>query len=242
MNSAMRKAVLQGIHFIEANLHERIGVSDVAAAVSYSPFYFSRAFSAHAHISVYDYILRRKISEAYKELFSDRPRIVDLAFRYGFQSHEVFTRTFRKAFGEAPSEAEEYKPLALFEPIDEDYLTALSRFQVRETDKPVGSCYFELSGISSGEEPKASGSLLLLLSRENLYRCECVLEGQLALTEAQYLFCGTGPLRQKLQIRHADTKHALRYFTDHYYAGETMKRNYIVANRTGDTVDIYVPE
>ena len=93
MSLAMRGVVLQGIHHIEANLHERIGVSDVATAVSYSPFYFSRAFSAHAHISVYDYILRRKISEAYKELFSDRPRIVDLAIRYGFQSHEVFNRT-----------------------------------------------------------------------------------------------------------------------------------------------------
>lgn len=241
MSLTMQETVMRGIRYIEDNLHEHIGVSDVAAAVSYSPFYFSRIFSSYTHISVYDYILRRKISEAYKELFSDRPRIIDLAFRYGFQSHEVFTRTFKRAFGEAPSEAGEYKALAIFEAIDKDYLAALGKFQVAETDQLAEGFVFELTGVSSAKEPKRAGSLLFLLSRENFYHCECVLEGQLGRTASNHLFCDLGPLRHTLRITHAEAKDALRYFTDHYYDGEAMKRNGIIADQIGDRVDIYVP-
>ena len=41
------ESVRSGISFIESNLRNNIGVSDVAGAVSYSQFYFSREFSRH---------------------------------------------------------------------------------------------------------------------------------------------------------------------------------------------------
>ena len=125
----------KSIAFIEANLQDNIGVLDVANHVSYSQFYFSREFSKHTHISIYDYILRRKISESYKYLFANSSKIVDLAFRYGFQSHEVYTRAFRKVFGENPSEVAVYKPFAIYEPINGRYLEFLSGLKIERIDE-----------------------------------------------------------------------------------------------------------
>ncbi len=130
MNQDIRSAVLKGLQYIEANLCKAIGVSDVADAAAYSQFYFAREFSRLTHISVYDYILRRKLSESYRELLQTRSKIVDLAFQYGFQSHEVFTRAFRKLFGETPSEVKICKPLLMFDPIDDEYLSFLSGLQI----------------------------------------------------------------------------------------------------------------
>lgn len=56
-------AVRKSIEYIEENLQNDIGVCDVSAAVCYSQFYFSRQFSAYTHTSIYDYILKRKLSE-----------------------------------------------------------------------------------------------------------------------------------------------------------------------------------
>ena len=135
-------AVRKGIDYIEANLQNDIGVWDVANAVNYSQFYFSRQFSSHTHISIYDYILKRKLSESYKRLLAEKPRIVDLAVKYGFSSHEVYTRAFRKMFGQNPSEAAVYKPLLLYETIDDDYLRFLCGFENRQDRRPHHSVFF----------------------------------------------------------------------------------------------------
>ena len=158
-------SIKKGIAYIEANLHNSIGVADVAGAVSYSQFYFSREFSRYTHISIYDYILRRKISEAYKCLFETAPKIVDLAFSYGFQSHEVFTRAFRKMFGENPSDVRDYKPLAIYEAIGEDYLSFLDGLKAKRLDNAPKECVFE---FDDGGEANRGSCTLMILNKGNL--------------------------------------------------------------------------
>ncbi len=60
--------VAKAIRYIEDNLRGDIGVADVANAVHYSQFYFSRLFSQCVRVSVYDYILKRKLTESRKAL------------------------------------------------------------------------------------------------------------------------------------------------------------------------------
>lgn len=236
--STTLEAVKKGIAFIEANLQHSIGVSDVADAVSYSQFYFSREFSRHTHITIYDYILRRKISEAYKYLFGTGGKIVDLAFRHGFQSHEVFTRAFRKMFGENPSEATIYKPLAVYEAIDDRYLEFLYGLRTEISEENAVACCFEIDAATNSEDYDCS---LMLLYKENLYNCKSVFNGYLTADESRGLTFRLNNLKKKIRVNHTDQKYAFRYFLDNAYDVGEMGCNYILLKREDQHLDFYIP-
>ena len=242
MSEAIRDAVAKGIAFIEANLLREIGVSDVAGAVNYSQFYFSREFTRHTHISVYDYILRRKLSESYKELFGKRCKIVDLACRYGFQSHEVYTRAFRKLFGENPSEATVYKPLAVYEAIDEAYLDFLSGLRTDALDDTVPDCRFEVAGASSELQATENRGVLILLAPDNPYQCSCVLRGEFRGDDRRTLIFHFSNLRRKLRIHHTDAKSAFRYYADNFHDGSMQGGNFMILKPEKTHIDFLLPE
>lgn len=238
MSMTIFEAVEKSIAFIEANLQNNIGVLDVADSVSYSQFYFSREFSKHTHISIYDYILRRKISESYKYLFASSSKIVDLAFRFGFQSHEVYTRAFRKVFGENPSEAAVYKPFAIYEPIDGHYLEFLSCLKIERIDKAIAGCFFEAD--SEGISDTGSSSLILL-SKENLFDCKSIFQGSLSYTENRFLSFKLENLKHKIRIYHSDTRLSFRYFIDNFYDVHEMSSNFILLKKEKDYIDTIIP-
>jgi AraC-like DNA-binding protein len=237
MNMTICESVRKGIAFIEENLNGSIGVNDVAKHVSYSQFYFSREFSKHTHISVYDYILRRKLSESYKKLFQSGLKIVDLAFMYGFQSHEVYTRAFRKMFGENPSEAAVYKPLAVFEAIDDQYLAFLHHLSVDVLDGNTDELYFEVDTAAGFD---SSGSFLIQLS-EHLLACGSIFKGRTCPEENCRLSFALKHLKRKIRIRNTNAEYSFRYFIDHFYEAGEMSGNYILLNREQDHIDILIP-
>jgi AraC family transcriptional regulator len=59
--------------------------------------------------SLKDYIRKRRLSDAAVELCFSQKRIIDIAFEYGFNSQEVFTRAFSKLFGITPGRYRTYK-------------------------------------------------------------------------------------------------------------------------------------
>lgn len=232
------ESVKKSIAFIEANLQKKIGVWDVANLVSYSQFYFSRQFSKHTHIPIYDYILKRKISESYKSLFKTDIKIIDLAFQYGFQSHEVYTRAFRKIFSENPSEASIFKPLAIYEPIDDYYLAFLNGLKVEIIDQPIEGCFFEADSV---EELASGNNYLILLSSENLLSCKTVFKGDLFFGENKFLSFKLCGLKHKVRIYHNNTKLSFRYFIDNIYDINEMSSNYILMKKEKSYIDIMIP-
>lgn len=240
MSERIRDAVLQGIEFIEANLRGEIGVGDVASCVSYSQFYFSREFARHTHCTVYDYILRRKLTEACKELFGEKIKIVDLAFRYGFQSHEVFTRAYKKMFGETPSESKALKPLALFEAIDAEYLAFLSDLRIDPSQHDCPERFFEITGTSAIPAPNNQQSSIVLLSPENPYRIQCELYGNIWCEKSDTLQFVLSDLRRIVRFHSTDRSHALRYYFDQFYeVGGGPK--YILIQSEAAYTDIALP-
>lgn len=51
-----------------------------------------------------DYLRHRKLAFALKEVRDSEKSLLDLAFDYGFSSHEAFTRAFKGIYGVTPSE------------------------------------------------------------------------------------------------------------------------------------------
>lgn len=239
MNEAVFESVRKGLSYIERSLCRDIGVRDVADSVSYSQFYFSREFTRYTHQSVYDYIVKRKISESYKRLFREKIRIADLAFLYGFQSHEVYTRAFKKVFHELPSEAVVYKPLAVFEAIGGRYLEFLRALEVEIVHQPCQDCFFVPS--KPARRPDGPLDSLVHLDGENPFRVEQTFQGRLTDGETNRLSFRLAGLQTVVRIHHSDISHCFRYFTEHFFNASELNANYIVLRRAGRAVELLVP-
>jgi AraC family transcriptional regulator len=96
--------IAQAIDYIEDNLRAAITVADMADAVSYSLYHFCRTFNQATHHTPYDYLMRRRLSEAARALLQSDAKIIDVAFDYQFNSHETFSRAFKRLFAMQPSQ------------------------------------------------------------------------------------------------------------------------------------------
>lgn len=91
------------LDFIEANLTEGITPEDCAASCGYSLSNMQKMFRHVFHIGISDYISRRRLTAAARELISTEENVLDIALKYGYNSHEVFTRAFMRLYGVSPS-------------------------------------------------------------------------------------------------------------------------------------------
>ena len=92
----------KAIDYIEENLENNINFEIVAKEVGMSAFYFHRIFSAIIGISPTAYIRNRRLTVAAQEISKNNANIVDIAFKYGFESHEAFSRAFKNFHGVVP--------------------------------------------------------------------------------------------------------------------------------------------
>lgn len=101
--SAQLLAIRSAIDYIEQHLQEEITVADIAAAAGYSLYHFIRVFSQVVLHTPYNYLMRRRLSQAALALIQTNERIIDIAINHCFHSPEVFSRAFMRMFGEQPS-------------------------------------------------------------------------------------------------------------------------------------------
>jgi len=93
------------IEFIEAEIKSPLSLDQLAERAGISKYHFIRVFKALTGKTPKEYIDERKLTEAMKLFGSYGWNIVDAAFEYGFESHEVFLRRFKSVYGITPSEA-----------------------------------------------------------------------------------------------------------------------------------------
>lgn len=97
------KTIETMIDWVEINLKEDPSLDKMSEYVGYSSFYCSVKFHEVAGISFKEYVMRRKLTQAARELRESKKRIIDIAFGYGFSSNEAFSRAFHKRYGHSPS-------------------------------------------------------------------------------------------------------------------------------------------
>ena len=115
------ESIVQAIQFIEANLKNDINVQDVAGRACYSVYHFIRLFEGVTGHTPKDYILRRRIAEAFSLLTQTNRKVIDICFEYQFKSPEVFSRAFKRIVGATPRDLRKHghlPKLTLLEPID----------------------------------------------------------------------------------------------------------------------------
>jgi len=101
------ESVQKTLDVIEARISEEISIDNLAEVAALSPFYYQRLFSRLVKKPVREYIKLRRLARSCESLRGTENRILDIALENGFGSHEVFTRTFKDAYGMTPTEYRE---------------------------------------------------------------------------------------------------------------------------------------
>lgn len=92
------------IGFLDENYRDKISLEDVAEVAGYHPNYTSEIFSKTLGISFTEYLLRKRLSCATKDLKQSEKKIAEIALDHGFPNVRSFNAAFRESFGRSPSE------------------------------------------------------------------------------------------------------------------------------------------
>ncbi len=94
----------RSVSYIEEHLDdETLCVDDVAREAFISPFYFQKGFSIVTGYSVGEYIRNRRLYQAALEIAADQ-KVLDVAFKYGWESPESFSKAFSRFHGWTPQQ------------------------------------------------------------------------------------------------------------------------------------------
>ncbi|MBK5074152.1 helix-turn-helix domain-containing protein [Budviciaceae bacterium CWB-B4] len=97
------------VDWIEEHLEEPLSLDRVAYKSGYSQWHLQRIFREVTGDSVANYIRKKRLQEAAFELKQSERTIADIAYQYQFDSHQSFTRAFKKLFDETPSVYRQYR-------------------------------------------------------------------------------------------------------------------------------------
>ncbi|MDR1794718.1 MAG: AraC family transcriptional regulator [Erysipelotrichaceae bacterium] len=137
---AKAQAVRHMQEYIEENLAEQITLFALAREAGYSPWHSAKMFHEYTGLSPFEYIRRLRLSKAALVLRDEKRKVLDVALDFVFDSHEGFTRAFRKEFGITPkSYQSQTPPIPLFTPYPADGMLNLE--QSREDLPPLSTHY-----------------------------------------------------------------------------------------------------
>lgn len=101
----MLKELNYVIDFIEEHLtDDDLSLDMIAEYAGVSGYHFRTVFYYLSGMTLSEYIKNRRLSEANRDLLNGE-KVTDVAFKYGYQSIDGFTRAFKKWSGFLPSEA-----------------------------------------------------------------------------------------------------------------------------------------
>ncbi|HEM3610776.1 TPA: AraC family transcriptional regulator [Streptococcus suis] len=101
------------IDYIETVLDAEISEKKVTQLSGYSYSMFSRLFSILTETTLSEYLRSRRLTEAAIILIDTNEKIIDIAFKFGYESSDSFGTAFKNFHGFTPSEVRNGKPFKL---------------------------------------------------------------------------------------------------------------------------------
>lgn len=90
---------------MEENILEKISYEDAARHVHLSNYHFHRMFSMMTGMTANEYIRNRRLSMAGQELALSNQKVIDIAYKYGYESPESFAKAFSRFHRVSPQMA-----------------------------------------------------------------------------------------------------------------------------------------
>jgi len=90
--------------YIDAHLHENLGLETVAQRFYYNPSYFSILFKQHVGMPFTDYLVQTRMRKARALLLQSELRVADIAREVGYKDTKYFNKVFKRMFLCSPDE------------------------------------------------------------------------------------------------------------------------------------------
>ena len=97
------------INYMEEHLLEPVTPADIGMAVNLSPFYLQKGFQIMTGYSLGEYIRCRRLYLAAMDLLAGGNKIIDVAYKYCYQTPESFAKAFSRFHGFPPSQIEKQR-------------------------------------------------------------------------------------------------------------------------------------
>lgn len=97
--------IQNAIDYIEEHITEKLDYEQIARESCSSSFHFQRLFSILCGYTLGEYIRSRRLTLAGTELASTGGKVIDVAYKYGYDNPESFAKAFQKFHGITPSQA-----------------------------------------------------------------------------------------------------------------------------------------
>ena len=95
-------SLVQGaMHYISEHLHREISLEEIAGAMFVSKYHLSHAFSREVGVSVYRYVMLRRLMMA-RQLLLDGEAAGQVCRSCGFSDYTSFYRAFKSEYGVSP--------------------------------------------------------------------------------------------------------------------------------------------
>ena len=93
------------MNYVEEHLCDNLDMKEMAKIACCSTYHFQRMFAYMAGVPLSEYVRRRRMTLAAAELQGGNKKVIDVAFKYGYDSPTAFNRAFKGVHGITPSEA-----------------------------------------------------------------------------------------------------------------------------------------
>ncbi len=111
------RAVRSIQRYIEDHIAEPMTLHELSRTAGYSQWHCERLFKEFTGKTIFEYIRALRLTKAALLLRDGRPKVIDVAFDFVFDSHEGFTKAFSKQFGLSPKYySKNTPPIKLFIP------------------------------------------------------------------------------------------------------------------------------
>jgi len=101
--------IRKSIQYMEEHLQGQFNIADMASQVGISSFYLQKGFKIMTGYTPTEYVKYRRLYLAAAELISKDVKVIDLAYRYGYETPESFTKAFTRFHGTSPMQIRKQK-------------------------------------------------------------------------------------------------------------------------------------
>lgn len=92
------------VYYIEKNLDNEIDYNELGKITNINIFILERIFMFLTNMTIIEYIKKRRLSKAFEEIRNTNLKIIDIAFKYQYNSASAFNRAFKQLFNITPTE------------------------------------------------------------------------------------------------------------------------------------------
>ncbi len=169
------------LEYLEKCLDDKVDEKKVLSISGYSYPLFSRVFSVISGITLSEYLRYRKLTRAAVDIANSNEKIIDIAMRYGYDSHNSFTTAFKKFHDVTPSEVRKGYKYKIFSPVHFSLnIEGGNKMEVKIEKKKA----FSVAGLSTKISVESKGNNTIpelwqdLIKRDNIEHLSSLGDGQ----------------------------------------------------------------